>query len=107
CSGDGAGPASPGDSPSQPNETDPMKIGNTDVPKATTPIDVSDLGGANFPQANATTFETATALEGFGNGSGSGPPRGPGLGVITTPTNSAPQAAGDAAGVPGLSPASP
>jgi hypothetical protein len=78
CSSDGADPSTSGTPATSPNDTDPMKIGNTEVPKSM-PIDVSDLGGARFPEPNATTFETAKALEGSSNGGLEGVARGPGI----------------------------
>jgi hypothetical protein len=89
CSGEGdaKGPSQP----SAPNQSDPMNIGNTAVP-AGDPVDLSDIGGAKFPEAGATKFESAKALE----GSSSAPEVGSkgGLGVsFTGAAASAPQGA--------------
>jgi hypothetical protein len=104
CSGDGDDPAQPS-APSSPNQSDPMKIGNTEVP-AGDPVDVSDIGGAKFPQSGATTFETAKAVEGDSSSGVSFGSRGglPGNGAAegaTPPTASGPSGAADLPVTPG------
>lgn len=88
CSGHGdANPPLQPSAPGSPSQSDPMKIGNTDVP-AGKPVSVSGFGGAEFPEAGATTFETAKALEGVESSDGDfGSKGGP---VLTTPTTTAP-----------------
>src|SRR5262245_2398240 len=75
--GDGKEPAGPMHEPGGPSgpsgpSTDPMKIGQTDLPKPPEKVEVSGLDGAEFPKAAATSFETAKDLQ----ESSSGPSRG-------------------------------
>lgn len=66
---------------------DPMKIGQTDLPKSPESVEVSGLDGAEFPEPNATSFETAKNVEQAGS-SQTSPPRGGDFGRPTiTPTS--------------------
>jgi hypothetical protein len=101
CEGAGGAPTPAGPTePPGPN-TDPMKIGQTELPKPDKPVDISAMDGAEFPKLNTTSFETAKALE---ESSGGGPvaERGVGLPVagVATAAGAAPQQPSDNAKSP-------
>jgi hypothetical protein len=101
CSGDGGAGGEP-QAPVGPPPKDPMQIAQMDVPKGP-PVQESGLDGALFPKPNATTFETAKALEGSESGNGSehgvaSSPSTAGPGLLTPPPSGQPL---PAAGNPG------
>src|SRR5262245_27159114 len=91
CEGEGTtGPAEP-----VPPNNDPMKIGQTDLPKPDKAVEVSPMAGAEFPSPSATSFVTAKDLEQSGGGDPGAQRAG----------NAPPGLAPPTAGLPGAAPA--
>ncbi|MET0390347.1 MAG: beta-propeller domain-containing protein [Polyangiales bacterium] len=64
-----SGPTEPGQTapPSSAPMTDPMQIGQRDLPAADN-VPIAEMEGARFPEQGSTSFQTATADEGSING---------------------------------------
>ncbi|HKU39637.1 MAG TPA: beta-propeller domain-containing protein, partial [Polyangiales bacterium] len=102
-SGGGGEDPGPMQEPSGPG-TDPMKIGQSELPKPDEPVEVSGLDGAEFPELNTTSFETAKDVGESSSASGVGRPS------VTTPTlagGAAPPTAGVASGNAGQADSAP